>query len=128
MAESTSKRNKEIFEKRKSGMSYRSIGREYGLPASRVMQIVDNLDRKRGDRKRDMELDPLMALLTEAAESVGSSTVMAARAYNVLARHGYGDVSRIVELDVSEVIGWKNVGFATEDVIATAYDMAKEVV
>lgn len=112
----------EIFEKRKSGMSYKSIAREFGMSASRVMQIVNMLNRK-----ANMKADPLMALLLDAAETVGSGDMVAMRAYNILVRYGYADVGRVAELDVSEVIGWRNVGFAVEDVIATAHDMAKEV-
>lgn len=122
MDESNHNRNMEIFEKHKSGMSYRSIGREYGMSATRVMQIV-----RRIERMADMENSALMALLVDAAEMVGSDYKVAVRAYNILVRNGCDDVGNLAELDVSEVIGWRNVGFVIEDVIATAHAMAKEV-
>ena len=114
-------RNRRIYEKRKLGMPYAEIGREYGISGERVRQIVKNLENRRA---RDRE--PVMAALVNAAKDVGVNHGTAVRARNLLVRHGCTNEGKLAELDVMEVTTWRNVGAVIKNLIATAQSMVRD--
>ena len=120
MTERNDERNREIYGKRKSGMTYADIGREYGITGFRVAQIVERVELENARRS-----DPVMVALYAAADSIGFSNRTAVKAYNLMLNHGCAGVEDLIDLNTTDVYRWRTAGVAIEDIIATAQMIVK---
>ena len=105
-------RNMKICVLHEAGMTYRDIGKAYGICGVRVGQIV-----KKAEKQKLLESDELYSKLAE--QSCGRKNVLT-RAFNLLRKHGYTTLESIELLDRETVLSWMNAGVNVADLIEKA--------
>ena len=107
-------RNREIYVKYKSGVSYLNLAREYGLSESRIRQIIDQVSYQKRHQTEDVKE------IAIACQEFGATEWMNGRIQSALRQRRLNVQNKWRRLSRNDILSLRNIGEKAADIIEYA--------